>query len=293
VQTLSALLNQSVAGFEATLFVVSLGAGVLGAILGLGGGIVIVPVLTLMMGINIRYAIGASIVSVIATSSGAAASYVRDHITNIRVAILLEVATTAGALTGGVLAARVHSGFLFALFAGMLLLSAGMMVAKRRGSDILPPEKSSPLAKALRLDSEYADGERGEIVRYGVTRVPLGFFCMAGAGIVSGLLGIGSGALKVPAMDTAMNLPIKASSATSNFMIGVTAAASAGLYFMKGAIVPALAAPVALGVLGGSFLGSLWMPKMKSARLRAVFVLVLVIMALQMLFRGPAGAHGG
>ncbi|MBS1962653.1 MAG: sulfite exporter TauE/SafE family protein [Bdellovibrionales bacterium] len=279
----------SVPAFEGLLFAVSLGAGLVGAVLGLGGGIVVVPALTLGFGVNIRYAIGASIVSVIATSSGAAASYVRDHITNLRVAIFLEVATTLGALSGGFLADRFSRAALFRIFAGMLMFSAALMFVKRKQSEELAPGHSSRLARRLGLPSEYPDAQKDRAIAYGVRGVGLGFFLMVGAGLISGLLGVGSGALKVPAMDGAMRLPIKVSSATSNFMIGVTAAASAGLYYMRGSILPILAAPVSLGVLCGSFIGAKWMPRLKSESLRVAFFVVLCVLALQMALRGKGG----
>ncbi len=268
--------------FEAVLFVISVAAGTLGAILGLGGGVILVPVLTLGFGINIRYAIGASIVSVIATSSGAAATYVRDHITNIRVAMLLEVATSCGALSGALIAGYVHTRFLFAVFAAILAYSAIAMVRARRQDLPHAPTPADPLAARLGLNSHYPDKALGRDVPYTVHGVKLGFLLMIGAGMVSGLLGVGSGVLKVPAMDRAMRLPIKVSSATSNFMIGVTAAASAGTYFMRGDILPALAAPIALGVLGGSWIGTRLMMIAPSRHIRIAFVFVLIAVAVEM-----------
>jgi hypothetical protein len=267
--------------FEFSLFLISIMAGIFGAILGLGGGVLIVPVLTLLFGVNIRYAVGASIVSVIATSSGAAATYVRDHITNIRVAMLLEVATTLGALGGAVLSPYLPTRILFLIFSIILLYSAIVMFRKRTQDHQLT-HSNDWWADKLRLHSSYPDQILGKRVEYAVTRVPLGFSLMLGAGVISGLLGIGSGALKVPAMDSAMRLPIKVSSATSNFMIGVTAAASAGAYYMRGDIIPLLAAPVALGVLFGSILGTRIMMKLHSSRIRNLFMIVLIIIAVEM-----------
>lgn len=272
----------SVPLFELALLGISLFAGVLGAILGLGGGVIIVPVLTLLLGVHIRYAIGASIVSVIATSCGAAAIYVRDRITNIRVAMLLEIATTLGALSGAVLSTYIPSHYLYLIFAFMLLLSAwAMFFSKREHNTALSTDEKSLTAR-LKLNSSYHDFFLKQEVSYIVSRVPLGFILMAGAGIMSGLLGIGSGALKVPAMDTAMGLPIKVSSATSNFMIGVTAAASAGPYFMRGEILPLLAAPVILGVLMGSALGTHIMMRLTAKKVRWLFIAVLLVIAAQM-----------
>ncbi len=275
-------LSTSPGLFELLLLLVSIAAGVFGALLGLGGGVVIVPVLTLGLGINIRYAIGASIVSVIATSSGAAAAYVRDHLTNIRIAMLLEVATTIGALTGAVLSTHVPERQLFFVFSAIIFYSAWVMLRKRHRDEATPPTDADHWAQRFRLNSSYPDHALGKEVSYSVTHVPLGFSLMFGAGIISGLLGIGSGALKVPAMDSAMRLPIKVSAATSNFMIGVTAAASAGAYYMRGDILPLVAAPVALGVLSGSLLGTRLMMKLHSQKIRMIFIGVLLVIAVQM-----------
>ncbi len=273
------------AAFEAVVLLISLVAGVMGAVLGLGGGVIVVPALALGFGVDIRYAVGAGIVSAIATSSGAAATYVKDHITNIRVAMLLEVGTSIGALTGALLAAYVSSQFLFLLFSALLLYSAVTMLRGNRqdsGALARPPD---PLADKLRLHGSYPDAFLKREVSYRVGHVKLGTSLMFGAGLLSALLGIGSGSLKVPAMDRAMGLPIKVSSATSNFMIGVTAAASAGTYFMGGFIVPWLAAPVALGVIAGSWIGTRIMVRLPSAKLRKIFVFVLIGIALQMAFK--------
>lgn len=268
--------------FVLLLLSISIVAGTFGALLGLGGGVVIVPVLTLGFGVNIRYAIGASIVSVIATSSGAAATYVKDHLTNIRVAMLLEVATTIGALCGAILSTHVQEQQLFFVFSAILFYSAWAMLRKRHQEETAPVPNSDYWAQRLKLNASYPDHALGKEVSYTVTQVPLGFSLMFGAGIISGLLGIGSGALKVPAMDSAMKLPIKVSSATSNFMIGVTAAASAGAYYMRGDILPLVAAPVAIGVLLGSLIGTRLMMKWHSKRIRTLFIGVLIIIALQM-----------
>lgn len=272
--------------FEPILFVISVIAGTVGAILGLGGGVIIIPTLTLLFGVNIRYAIGASIISVIATSSGAAATYVKDHITNIRVAILLEVATSYGAITGAFLTSFVNTQMLFLLFAGILMYSGFSMLAGKRQDLSQSAGEGDPLAQKLGLNSSYPDKSLGREVPYAVYNVRLGFVLMVGAGLLSGLLGIGSGSLKVPAMDRAMRLPIKVSSATSNFMIGVTAAASAGTYFMRGDILPALAAPVALGVFVGSWIGTKLMMSAPSRQIRIAFVVVLFFISIQMGLKG-------
>jgi uncharacterized membrane protein YfcA len=271
--------------FMVITFFASLGAGALGALLGLGGGIIIVPVLTLGMHVDIRYAIGGSLVSVIATSSGAAASYVRDRLANLRAAMFLELGTTAGALTGASLAGLVSTRALFVLFALILGYSAVAML--RRRHELEPAGvPADPWSDRLRLHGSYHDESTDTQVSYRVTRARTGLLLMYLAGTVSGLLGIGSGVLKVPAMDLTMRLPIKVSTATSNFMIGVTAAAGAGVYFARGDIHPLIAAPVASGVLLGALLGSRLLGRLHNRVIRIVFVVVLTVVSLQMLLRG-------
>ncbi len=268
--------------FTLALGLASLVAGFLGALTGLGGGVVIVPLLVLAFGVDIRYAIGASLVSVIATSSGAAASYVREGYSNIRVGMFLEIATTLGALSGAMIATYVSANSLAVVFGVVLLYSAYLSADRRDRSNVdLAPDR---WAVALRMDSTFptADGPQ----RYRVQRVPLGFCLMYGAGALSGLLGIGSGAVKVLAMDQAMRLPFKVSTTTSNFMIGVTAAASAGIYLHRGYIDPGLAMPVVLGVLIGSIQGARVLTTARTGRLRLVFTWVIVALAIEMLFNG-------
>ncbi len=272
-------------GTDVGIFVISVAAGLIGALAGVGGGILVVPALTLLFGVDIRLAIGASIVSVIATSSGAAAAYVRDRITDMRVGMFLEVATTTGAVAGALLAAVVAPGFLFVLLGVVLLFSAAQQ-ALRLGEEIPPETAVSSLAARLRLVRSYPDARLGREVPYAAQRVPLGFALMGVAGVVSGLLGIGSGALKVVAMDGAMRLPMKVSSATSNFMIGVTAAASAGIYLGRGDVDPTIAAPVALGVLAGATAGARLLPRLTNRHVRLIFLPVLVVIGLQTLARG-------
>ncbi|WP_257458316.1 sulfite exporter TauE/SafE family protein [Archangium lipolyticum] len=273
--------------FTVVVFVVSLGAGLMGSLLGLGGGLILVPVLTLLLGVDIRYAVGASIVSVIATSSGAAAAYVRERLTNLRVAMFLELATTAGALTGASLAGVISGRWLYVVFGVVMGYSALAMLGKLRGGRCVagaPPPDA--LADRLGLHGSYWDEEAGREIPYRVTRPLTGLGLMYAAGTVSGLLGIGSGALKVPAMDLAMGLPLKVSTATSNFMIGVTAAASAGVYFARGDIDPFIAGPVCAGVVLGAFTGSHFLTKVKSSWLRGLFVVVLLGVSFQMLRKG-------
>lgn len=267
---------------------ISFGAGFLGSLLGLGGGMIVVPALTLLLGIDIRLAIGASIISVIATSSGAAAAYVRDRLANLRVAMFLELGTTTGAITGAWLAGILHARWLFILFGSILGYSAVAMI-RGKSRSVRVYHEQSPFARRLNLSGSYFDDARGEEIHYQPVRPMFGLALMYVAGIVSGLLGIGSGALKVPAMDLAMELPIKVSTATSNFMIGVTAAASAGLYFARGQIDPFIAAPVAIGVLAGAFAGSKVLGRISSRAVRVTFVIVLLAVSLQMLFHGVRG----
>lgn len=268
--------------YELLLFLVSIGAGFLGALLGLGGGIIVVPTLTLMYHVNIRYAIAASLMSVVATSSGAAASYLKDSLSNLRLAVFLEVGTVIGAVTGFLIAARIEAKALYILFAIFLFFSALMMLRKRAEH---PSFVNHPWADRLRLDATYPD-DKGVWHPYKVANVPIGLLVMFAAGVLSALLGIGSGIFKVLAMDGAMKLPIKVSSATSNFMIGVTAAASASAYFLRGDVRPEIAAPVALGIIFGSFLGAKSMSRIPALRLRQIFVLVLTIVSAQMVWKG-------
>lgn len=273
--------------FFLAVFALSAAAGLLGSLLGLGGGIIVIPALTLLLHVDIRYAIGASIVSVIATSSGAAAAYVREHLANMRVAMFLELATTSGALTGAYVAGLISTRWLYVIFGVLMGYSAIAMYRKRHDAEDRPVPDDA-LCDRLRLHSDYYDQANGVHVAYRVTRARIGLVLMYIAGVVSGLLGIGSGALKVPAMDLAMRLPIKVSTATSNFMIGVTAAASAGVYFARGDINPFIAAPVATGVLGGATAGSKLLGRLQSSAIRTVFVVVLLWVSLQMFYKGVA-----
>ena len=267
------------------IFLISILAGFLGSLLGLGGGIIIIPTLTLLLGIDIKYAIGASIVSVIATSSGSAIAYLRDKITNVRIGMFLEIATTVGALTGAFIAGLVNNKYLYLIFGLLLLYSALNMFIKIKKE--LPIEFTpNPLASKLKLNGTYYDQALSKEVTYYTTGIYKGFGMMYVAGIISGLLGIGSGIFKVMAMDTFMKLPMKVSTATSNFMIGVTAAASAGIYLTRGYIDPKIAAPVALGVLIGSTIGTKVMQRLKSSTLRWIFIPVLLYVSIEMILKG-------
>jgi uncharacterized protein len=265
-------------GTELWLFAVSLGASALGGMLGMASGIFIVPVLTMWGHVDIRIAIGASI----ACSCGSAAPFLKGRLTNVRLAIVLETATTAGALSGVLLAGVIPASYLFFILGVILLLSAYQMLAKRCDPAFPPTQPLTGRSTTWRLDSSYPDRARGRDIAYRVERLPIGMMLMYGAGLISALLGIGSGVLKVPAMDTALRLPIKVSSATSSFMICVTAAASAGAYFFRGDIVAPIAGPVALGSVAGATLGARFLMSISSERIRLLFVLVLVALAAQM-----------
>ncbi len=275
----------SVLLFTALVALGSFFAGLLGSLTGLGGGVVIVPLLALVFHVDIRYAIGASLVSVIATSSGAAAAYVREGYSNMRVGMFLEIATTIGAIVGALIATRIGTSTIAIVFGCVLLYSAYLSV-RPRAAEIVS-EQQDRLARTLRLDSSYPtrDGPK----QYTVHRIPLGFGLMFSAGTLSGLLGIGSGAVKVLAMDQAMRIPFKVSTTTSNFMIGVTAAASAGIYLARGYIDPGIALPVVLGVLAGSMLGARILVSTRSKYLRIVFSVVIVALGIEMIFNGITG----
>jgi len=263
----------------------SLVAGFLGSLTGLGGGVVIVPLLTLVFGVDIRYAIGASLVSVIATSSGAAAAYVKEGYSNIRIGMFLEIATTLGALAGANLAAKLSTAVIAVVFGLVLIYSS--YLSSRPKTDTVRKDPPDRLATLLRMDGTYPSPEGPQT--YHVHGIPLGFGLMFIAGTLSGLLGIGSGAVKVLAMDQAMRLPFKVSTTTSNFMIGVTAAASAGVYLNRGYIDPGLAMPVMLGVLAGSLLGARVLMHAQTRMLRIVFSLVIVLLGIEMIYNGITG----
>lgn len=266
------------------ILLISVLVGVVGSVLGLGGGIIVTPALTLLFGVDIKHAIGASIISVIATSSGSAIAYIRDQITNVRVGMFLEIATTIGAVTGAIIGGLIAPGALYVIFGLLLLYSALAMIKK--GKDELPAEVPlHPVAEKLKLHNHYYDKALQQNVSYNVDNVYGGFGVMYGAGIISGLLGIGSGSFKVMAMDVFMKLPLKVSSATSNFMMGVTAAASAGIYLFRGDIDPGISAPVALGVLIGATVGTRIMQRLKSKTIRKLFIPILIYVSIQMILQ--------
>ena len=272
--------------FTVVVWALSVLAGFLGALTGLGGGVVVVPALTIALGVDMKYAIGASLVSVIATSSGAAAAYVKEGFSNIRIGMFLEIATTLGAIVGAFLAGKIGTHALAVIFGLVLIQAAYESLFKGARSGDLPVE-SDALGKRLRLGGSYpVDGQPQQ---YGARNVRTGFGIMFGAGALSGLLGIGSGAVKVIAMDRAMRIPFKVSTTTSNFMIGVTAAASAGVYLSRGYIDPRVAMPVMLGVLGGALLGTKVLVHARVSTLRIVFGVVILALAVEMIFSGFTG----
>lgn len=260
-------------------------AGLVGSLTGLGGGVIIIPLLTLVLGVDIHYAIGASIVSVIATSSGSAAAYVKEGITNIRMGMFLEIATTVSAIVGAVITIFINPSYIAVVFGLILLFSAAMMVKKK--VDRSDDDTSGKLAVFFKLNGSYPTA--GGVKYYAVHNVVGGFVMMFFAGIISGLLGIGSGALKVLAMDNIMRLPFKVSTTTSNFMMGVTAAASAVVYLHRGQIDPGIAMPVTVGVLCGATVGSKILVKTNTDKLKVIFAVVIVFLALQMIYNGLSG----
>lgn len=269
------------------LLIMGVGAGVLGAILGIGGGMIITPVLTIMMGLDIKYAIGANIISVIATSSGSTIAYLKDDMLNLRVAMFLEIATTVGAIMGALLVGVFSSSFLYVLFGFFLLYSTYNMIRKlfdKKGEQVFTGH--DPIVDKFKLASTYYDKSEQKQIDYSMKNVPGGFIMMWAAGLASGLLGIGSGAFKVIAMDTIMKMPLKPSSATSNLMMGVTAAASATVYFFNGSIRPDIAAPLAIGVLAGATIGARLMQVLKPRIIRMIFIPIILYMGVQMALKG-------
>jgi uncharacterized protein len=271
--------------FTLLVWIGSISAGFLGALTGLGGGVVIVPMLTLLFGVDIRYAVGVSLVSVIATSSGAAASYVREGFTNVRIGMFLEIATTLGALAGAWFSTRISTAAVAVVFGITLLFSSVLSRKERMDSD--GADTGDRLAARLNMNGSYP--EAGEIKRYTVHHVPGGTALMFVAGTLSGLLGIGAGAAKVLAMDRIMRLPFKVSTTTSNFMIGVTAAAGSGVYLKHGYIDPGLAMPIILGVLPGSILGARILAGAQTRILRLVFSIIIFILGFEMIYNGFSG----
>ncbi len=276
----------NIAAFSGLLFAGSMAAGFIGSLTGLGGGVVLVPLLTLAFGVDMRYAIGASLISVIATSSGSAAAYVREGFSNVRIGLFLEIATSIGAIAGAAIAGHVPTSSLAILFGAVLAFSA-FAPSHAAAAPVRHAGERRSLGAVLKLNGSFPgpDGTQS----YEVRRVPLGFGIMTIAGALSGLLGIGSGAVKVLAMDLAMGLPFKVSTTTSNFMIGVTAAASAGIYLHRGYVAPGLAMPVMLGVVAGSLMGSRLLAGADVGHLRWFFRAVIIVLAVEMVYNGWTG----
>ncbi len=271
--------------FSGLLLFFSFLAGLLGALTGLGGGVIVIPVLVLLFHVNIHYAMGASLISVIATSSGTAAAYLREGYTNLRIGMFLETAAVIGALLGALSIALLSKTFLTVLFSLVLFLSAYLTINRKEENENYTG--SHPWAVSLKLNGTYP--LKGKIQAYQVQNVPLALFIMGIAGLVSGLLGVGSGTLKVLAMDQALRLPYKVATTTSNFMIGITAAVSAGIYFSQGYINPAIAFPVMIGVIIGSFTGAKILTHVHTQTLRIIFSIVICLIGMQMLYKAITG----
>ena len=267
------------------IFLVSIVAGFVGALFGLGGGVLIIPFLTLVEGVPVPLAVGASIVSVVATSSASAATYVQDHLTNLRLGMFLEIGTVAGAITGAFVSVFLPASALFILF-GVILLYATMVMIRARGIDFPANVRPDKTSRILALGSQYEDHSLNRVVKYEVTRTPLTVFIGYFAGIVSGLLGVGGGIINVPTMNLVSKIPVKVASATSNFMIGVTAAASASVYLLRGDVHPLLAAPLIIGVAGGALLGTRVLKVTPPTRVKVAFGILLAAISLLMILKG-------
>ncbi|WP_410879780.1 sulfite exporter TauE/SafE family protein [Myroides sp. DW712] len=277
----------SVLTFILILFLGAFAAGFIGSLSGLGGGIIIIPLLSVFLGVDIHYAIGTALVAVIATSSGSASAYVREGITNMRLGMFLEIATTIGAVVGALLSTNAPTSLLAIIFGATLIFSSINSIRKKEDHLVLP-ENGSFLAKKLKLAGNYPTAN-GEKVQYSMTNILGGFTMMGVAGMMSGLLGIGSGAFKVIAMDTIMKVPFKVSTTTSNFMMGVTAIASSVIYIQKGYIEPSICMPVIIGVLIGSMVGAKVLMKANTKKLKMFFAVLIFIIALNMIYNGITG----
>lgn len=272
--------------FSALMLIVAYSAGLVGALTGLGGGVVLIPVLVLAFHVDIHYAMGASLISVMATSSGTAIAYLREGYTNVRIGMLLETGAVIGALLGATLVAIIPANFIAIIF-GLVLIFSAIHTGKQQEKTLSPTASAHPWAIFLKLNGTYPTSSGP--YAYAVQKVPFALIIMAVAGTLSGLLGIGSGALKVLAMDQTMRLPYKVATTTSNFIIGITAAVSAGIYFSHGYINPGLAFPVMLGVLLGAFTGAKLLKKIRTPYLRLLFSLIILLLALEMIYNGLTG----
>ncbi|MDM1406562.1 sulfite exporter TauE/SafE family protein [Myroides sp. DF42-4-2] len=277
----------SVLTFILILFLGAFAAGFIGSLSGLGGGIIIIPLLSVFLGVDIHYAIGTALVAVIATSSGSASAYVREGITNMRLGMFLEIATTIGAVVGALLSTNAPTSLLAIIFGATLIFSSMNSIRKKEDHLVLP-NQGSVLAQKLKLAGNYPHAS-GEKVHYSMTNILGGFSMMGVAGMMSGLLGIGSGAFKVIAMDTIMKVPFKVSTTTSNFMMGVTAIASSVIYIQKGYIEPTICMPVIIGVLIGSMVGAKVLMKANTKKLKMFFAVLIFIIALNMIYNGITG----
>lgn len=273
--------------FTLIMFLGAFAAGFIGSLSGLGGGIIIIPLLSVFLGVDMHYAIGTALVAVIATSSGSASAYVKEGITNMRLGMFLEIATTAGAVIGALISTNAPTSVLAVIFGATLVFSSVNSLRKKE-DHLVTPDKSSPLTHKLKLTSTYPTPS-GETVKYGMTNVIGGFSMMGIAGMMSGLLGIGSGAFKVIAMDSIMKVPFKVSTTTSNFMMGVTAIASSVIYIQKGYIEPSICMPVIIGVLIGSMVGAKVLLKANTKKLKVFFAFLILVLAVNMIYNGVLG----
>ena len=264
------------------LFFGAIAAGLLGSLTGLGGGVVIIPLLTIGFGVPMHYAIGASLISVIGTSSGAAVAFVKEGFTNVRIGMFLEIATTTGAIIGALASGILNPNTIGIIFASILILT--VILSLRKKPDHQEPLIKGSLEDKLKLHGNFPD--HGILKDYSARNTVSGFLMMIFAGAMSGLLGIGSGALKVLAMDNMMRLPFKVSTTTSNFMIGVTAVASALIYFQRGEIIPVIVAPVLIGVVLGSYIGSKTLIVSQTKKLKIIFAVVVTILSMYMMYNG-------
>lgn len=280
------LMDLSLELFSLILLLGAVLAGLVGSLTGLGGGVVVIPLLTLGFGVDIRYAIGAALVTSIATSSGAAAAYIKEGITNVRIGMFLEIATTTGAVIGAIVAMHLDKMYIAIIFGVVLIFSAVRSISKKE-ENIDFSAKGDKWGERLKLNGSFPT--KDGVQQYNVHNVFGGYSLMTLAGVLSGLLGIGSGALKVLAMDSTMRIPFKVSTTTSNFMVGVTAAASAVIYLQRGYIDPGLALPIVVGVLLGAFIGSKILPKINVKKLRILFSVVIFLLAISMMYNGITG----
>ena len=271
--------------FTLILLAASYCAGLLGSLTGLGGGVVVIPVLTLCFGVDFHYAVGAALVASIATSSGSGSAYVKEGVTNIRLGMFLEIATTIGAVCGAAVAIYLNSNTIAIIYGGVLVLTAVMQQRRKSDHDGVV---GSEMARRLKLFSSWPQKD-GTMKHYQLRHVGGGFSVMYVAGVLSGILGIGSGVLKVIAMDGIMKVPFKVSTTTSNFMMGVTACASAVIYVQRGNIVPGMACPVMIGVLFGALTGAKLLKRLDVRLLRRIFCIVILMVAANMIYQGATG----